>query len=127
MGPVIVTDPNSKFAQEFNSENNDYKTEIAKYLVICKYSSLKTIFENISIIGYADPIQNHHIILFFMITDFVLASALLCAFLCYFPSDSRSEIFLASSSSFTQGDRIEPIERSSSWGLVWNNFTQVVR
>ena len=50
VGPIIVTDPNSKFAQEFNSENEDYKTEIAKYLVICKYSSLKTIFENISIL-----------------------------------------------------------------------------
>ena len=125
MGPVIVTDPNSKFAQEFNSENKDYKTEIAKYVVICKYPSLKTIFENISILYI--PTIKHQYFSSFMITDFVLASALLCAFLCYFPSDSRSEIFLASSSSFTQGDRIEPIERSSSWGLVWNNFTQVVR
>ena len=50
VGPVIVTDPNSKFAQEFNSENKDYKTEIAKYVVICKYPSIKTIFENISIL-----------------------------------------------------------------------------
>ena len=59
VGPIIVTDPNSKFAQEFNSENKDYKTEIAKYVVICKYPSLKTIFENISILYIHHPTIKH--------------------------------------------------------------------
>ena len=37
VGPLLVTDPNSKSNEEINSEKNDIKNEITNYLLICKY------------------------------------------------------------------------------------------